>query len=208
MHSIAAIPRFARLTALPLLGALIPLFPLGCNSRELTRPKAQKLLEELAEKDTKATLVSIGVPLADKRFDPSRVVSFQLRQEKGNWRKVYDGLTLTDAAKSYFTSVSPPAKGTWNDRVTVTLRSPVPLTIIEITGIAEAAGLKAAIAGAGPGVKEVKFQTGYALPAGLLELLGERYRPLGEKKEDECLVRLFDDGWRLEDCRLNRPRYE
>lgn len=156
------------------------LVALGC-SKGITRDRAKELLEhhaELAQPVSSLTIVSRDAYEAG-------VLEGLWGVDAGSYMQ-NGSAVLTAEGQKHFSKLS-----VLGDR-TATLVSPARRQVVEITGLADAP--------IGNAVKECKFKWRYS---GLSLIVG-RYTGQADLQHDgHALLRLYDDGWRVEEVNLS-----
>ena len=168
--------------------ALILVILVGCSSSRLDRAKAKRPIEagkEFASSVSQIDCEESGLQQAEKegilRFKRGQgsLLLFGSSYKPDVWE-------VTPEGKKHFVEVGQGAMF----ECYATLATPVKPRVVEVTGIADVAGL-----GAGQ-MKEVKFTWTYDLSEPV-----QRYTGSNGTREGNAVVRFYDDGWRLERLR-------
>jgi hypothetical protein len=148
----------------------------GGQSPTLTRPTAQTVISSSPRFATAATIALV---------DPGQTVKAGVRE--GFWHEQgFGGIALTADGRQAFGQIA------GFPEYIATLPNPIRREVVSITGIADAT--------VGRNLKEVQFRWRYV---GLSEAAA-RYTGQGVSPHDGvAVVRLYDDGWRVEDIQLN-----
>lgn len=158
------------------------------NSKELTRSQAKKLIGQ------HETFVRVTkLPLANRSMIDAGV-------NEGLWNKTnFFSFELTDDGKRYFVEIN---LGPMDFSDNLVLKEPAKREVVEVTGITsgidELLGSEA--------IKEVQFTWKYV---GLSEVVTRYSGEIWGKiivYEGAALMKLYDDGWRVEQVELNREK--
>jgi hypothetical protein len=175
---------------LPVLFSMV-----GCGGKsELSRSKAEKLIQASAK----------FTPGEYKQIDISSSL-VQMGLEQGYWTagppsSGFSQVGLTEKGKRLFAQV---LGGIWvNDRdhssLNIKVAEPLPRVVVEVTGVADGPGFE----GPAGTIKDVQFTWKWdwdAVPKELKTFLGPEPKP----SKGEALLKLYDDGWRVEELKVD-----
>lgn len=167
----------------------IPYYTTFSNGKSLTRPYAKKLMEQ-HEKFSKITILPHNHVIESAfftKYGVDELIASGIRE--GIWvkssRSTY-AVALSHYGEEYFKLDEE------NDTINgFVLNDRSKRKIVEITGIADGPKL------IGEGIREVQFTWEYDLPE-----VVERYFELGKIFQGAALMRLYDNGWRVEKIEL------
>ncbi len=160
----------------------------GCSTTGLDRGKARRLIESYKSFD-------VPVGRVDCRTEALEAAAKEgiLRVKKGRGspfsfgeQYVPDRWEIMPAGEKYFAEVD---DGTMS--CTVKLAAPTKLRLVDVTGIADAPF------GTGTHMKEVRYTWTLDLPEPV-----RRYTGTKGEGEGNAILRLYDDGWRVEELHV------
>lgn len=164
----------------------------GCSSTELTRSKARQIIDSSPEFSKPNQVVSYT--LDGQEIQKGMAQDFWRRRE--TWGR--GELVLTNSGSTFFVSALLDLGET---KATVTLSPTSRRLVKEVTGIADAPALSGG-SGAPNTLKMVEFTWDWddkSFPPGLKAFLGKLGKP--SPANGSAILRLYDDGWRLEHVR-------
>ncbi len=162
----------------------------GCSSTGLDRGKGKRLIESYESFAAPVDSVDCqkeAVEAAEKEG------IFRFKKGHGNMGSIKDPYVpdrweVAPEGKKYFSEIGKGLMG-WGCRVK--LASPARLRVVEVTGIADAP------LALGAQMKEVKYSWVLDLPEPV-----RRYTGAKGQGEGHAVLRLYDDGWRVEELQV------
>jgi hypothetical protein len=159
---------------------------LSCNTSELTRPKAKRILEKVAA-DSSITQISLSSDQALRLLKTKDSLAFFAKFSTGRARPCLpDGSDVRIMAGDFALCPSPLPEITWqHPGWMIALRRPIKWTIFEITGITDGQNLNEKVV-------EYTWQYDYSpFPKEGADVLKVPIR------KGKAVIRLYDDGWRF-----------